>query len=130
MLCSILLDINLKLIEHDSKMSVRIRLKTVWRFAWNSFYCCRSFAFFIFDLMSFVCIFCIRFDYFMFQHFCEKNLWELKYCSASRLDVIVRSSRLIAILNKLILKKLNHLLIQSSNESDVFFLCFCFYELC
>jgi hypothetical protein len=80
--------------------------------------------------MSFVCIFCIRFDYFVFQHFCEKILWELKYCSTSRLDVIVRSSKLIAIMNKLILKKLNHLLIQSSSESDVSFLCFCCYELC
>jgi hypothetical protein len=128
--CSILLDINSKLIEHRSKMNVRTRLKVVWRSAWNSFCCCRSFAFFIFDLMSFVCIFCIRFDYFVFQHFCEKILWELKYCSASRFDVIVRSSRLITILNKLILKELNHLLIQSSNESDVFFLCFCCYELC
>jgi hypothetical protein len=127
--CSILLDINSKLIEYRSKMSVRIWLKVVWRFAWNSFYY-HSFASFTFDLMSFICIFCIRFDYFMFQHFCEKILWKLKYCSTSRFNVIVRSSRLITILNKLILKKLNHLLIQSSSESDVFFLCFCFYELC
>jgi hypothetical protein len=82
--------------------------------------------------MLFVCIFCIRFDYFMFQHFCEKNLWELKYWTTSRIDVIVRSSRLKTILNKLILKELNLLLIRISSESDVFFLCFyCYeYEIC
>jgi hypothetical protein len=126
--CSILLDINSKLIEHRSKMSERTRLKDVWRSAWNSFYYCRSFAFFTFDLMSFVCIFYIRFNYFMFQHFCEKILWELKYCSASRIDVIVRSSRLKTILNKLILKKLNLWLIRILNENDVSFLCFYYYE--
>jgi hypothetical protein len=87
---------------------------------------------FIFELMLFVCIFCIRFDYFMFQHFCEKNLWKLKYWTTSRIDVIVWSSRLKAILNKLILKELNFLLIRISNENDVFFLCFyCYeYEIC
>jgi hypothetical protein len=68
----------------------------------------------------------------MFQHFCEKNLWKLKYWTTSRIDVIVRSSRLKTILNKLILKKLNLLLIRISNENDVFSLCFyCYkYEIC
>jgi hypothetical protein len=126
--CSILLDINSKLIEHRSKMSERTRLKAVWRSVWNSFCCCRSFAFSTFDLMSFVCIFCIRFDYFMFQHFCEKILWELKYCSVSRIYVMVRSSRLKTILNKLILKELNLWLIRILSECDVSFLCFYYYE--
>ncbi len=81
--------------------------------------------------MLFVCIFFIRFNYFMFQHFREKFLWKLKYWITSRIDVIVRSSRLKTISNKLILTELNFLLIRISNKND-FFLCFyCYeYEIC
>ncbi len=88
------------------------------------FFYWRSFTLFIFELMLFVCIICIRFDYFMFQHFCKKNLWKLKYWTTSRIDVIVRSSRLKIILNKLILKELNLLLIRILFKNDVFFYAF------